>query len=184
MGTFSESNGDRSGLGRAREHKNEGCVALSLLTQTRESTGESKTRSRLTLKVPDGARILIVCDDDSDTERLKTILQKAGFVSECAKDITAGCEAAKSGRFQVVVSTPLLRDGSWRRLTDIANHYDLGFEVVLWARTFDLAEWGEALKEGAFDVLDALCEVARAVEAIKTALWAAYLKGAGPQKAA
>jgi DNA-binding NtrC family response regulator len=179
MGTVSESNGDRSGLGRAREHKNEGC-GMSLLTPTQETIGESKTRSGLTLKVPDGVRILIVCEDDSDTERLKTILQKAGFVSECAKSITAGCEAAKSGRFQVVVSTPLLRDGSWRRLTDIANHYDLGFEVILWARTFDLAEWGEALKEGAFDVLDALCEVPRAVEAIKTALWAAYLKGAGP----
>ncbi len=180
MGTFSESNGDRSGLGRVREHKNEGCVALSLLTQTRESTGESKTRSRLTLKVPDGARILIVCEDDSDTEELKTILQKAGFVSECAKSITAGCEAARSGRFQAVVSTPLLRDGSWRRLIDIANHYDLGFEVILWARTFDLAEWVEALKEGAFEVLDAVRELPRAVEAIKTALSAAYLKGAGP----
>ena len=141
-----------------------------------EMTGESKTRSSLTLKVPDGARILIVCDD---TERLKSILQKAGIVSECAKSITAGCEAAKSGRFQVVVSTPLLRDGSWRRLTDIANHYDLGFEVVLWARNFDLAEWVEALKEGAFDVLDALCELPKAVEDIKTALWVAYLKGAG-----
>jgi DNA-binding NtrC family response regulator len=153
---------------------------MSLLTRTQETTGESKTRSGLILKVPDGARILIVCEDDSDTERLKTTLQKAGFVSECAKSITAGCEAAKSGRFQVVVSTPLQRDGSWRRLTDIANHYDLGFEVILWARTFDLAEWGEALKEGAFDVLDALCELPRAVEDIKTALWAAYLKGAGP----
>ena len=90
MGTFSESNGDRSGLSRAREHKNEGCVALSLLTQTRESTGESKTRSRLTLKVPDGARILIVCEDDSDTERLKTIFQEAGFVSEGAKSHYGG----------------------------------------------------------------------------------------------
>ena len=85
---------------------------MSVLARTREMTGESKTRSGSTLKVPDGARILIVCEDDSDTERLKTILQKAGFVSECAKSITAGCEAAKSGRFQVVVSTPLLRDGS------------------------------------------------------------------------
>src|SRR5437879_2563478 len=94
---------------------------MSLLTRTQETAGESETRSRLTLKVPDGARILIVCEDDSDTERLKTILQKAGFMSECAKSITAGGEAAKSGRFQVVVSTPLLRDGSWRRLTDIAN---------------------------------------------------------------
>src|SRR3977135_3236834 len=141
---------------------------MTLLTPTREITGESKTRSRLTLKVPDGARIMIVCGDDSETERLKTTLQEAGFVSEAAKSITAGCEAAKSGRFQVVVSTPLLRDGSWRRLADIANHYDLGFEVVLWARSFDLAEWVEALKEGAFDVLDATCELPRAVEAIKT----------------
>ncbi len=74
----------------------------------------------------------------------------------------------------------MLSDGSWKRLTDIANHNDLGFEVVLWARNFDLAEWVEALKEGAFDVLDALCELQRAVQAVKTALWAAYLKGAGP----
>src|SRR5437016_10626627 len=116
---------------------------MILLARTREMTGESKTRSSLTLKVPDGARILVGRDDDSDTERLKSILQKAGIVSECAKSITAGCEAAKSGRFQVVVSTPLLSDGSWRRLTDIANHYDLGFEVVLWARNFDLAERSE-----------------------------------------
>jgi len=152
---------------------------MSVLARTREMTGKSKTRSGSTLKVPDGARILIVCDDDSETERLKTILQKAGIVSEFTRSITAGCEAAKSGRFQVVVSTPLLRDGSWRRLTDIANHYDLGFEVVLWARNFDLAEWVEALKEGAFDVLDALCELPKAVEDIKTALWVAYLKGAG-----
>ncbi len=178
MGTVSESNGDRSELGRARERKNVRMWRMRVLARTREMTGESKTRSGATSKVPDGARILIVCDDDSETERLKTILQKAGIVSECTRSITAGCEAAKSGRFQVVVSTPLLRDGSWRRLTDIAHHYDLGLEVVLWARNFDLAEWVEALKEGAFDVLDALCELPRAVEDIKTALWAAYLKGA------
>jgi len=79
---------------------------MSVLARTREMIGESKTRSGSTLKVPDGARILIVCDDHSETERLKTILQRAGIVSECAKSITAGCEAAKSGRFQVVVSTP------------------------------------------------------------------------------
>ncbi len=51
---------------------------MSLLTQTRETTGESKTRSRLTLKVPDGARILIVSDDDSATERLSLISKKQG----------------------------------------------------------------------------------------------------------
>jgi two-component system, response regulator FlrC len=153
---------------------------MSLMTRTRESIGGSDARSGTPLKVPDGARILIVSDDNSDTERLKDVLREAGFVSEWAKSITEGCEAAKSGRFQVVVSTPRMRDGSWRRLTDIANHYDLGFEVVLWARSFDLLEWTEALKDGAFDVLDAMCEQPKAVEATKRALWAAYLKGAGP----
>jgi DNA-binding NtrC family response regulator len=153
---------------------------MSAITQTRERTGESKAPSGTPLKVPDGARILIVCDDNSDSDRLKTVLQEAGFVSEHAKSITAGCEASKSGRFQVVVSTPLLRDGSWKRLTDIANHYDLGFEVVLWARNFDLAEWAEAMKDGAFDVLDVMCEAPKAVETSRRALWAAYLKGAGP----
>jgi DNA-binding NtrC family response regulator len=162
------------------EHGNTGMKeGLSPITQT-ESTGESKTHSGLPLKVPDGARILIINDDNSDTDRLKTVLQEAGFVSECRKSLTVGCEAAKSGQFQVVVSTPLLRDGSWRRLTDIANHYDLGFEVVLWARKFDLAEWLEALNYGAFNVLDAVCEPPKIVEATKRALWAAYLKGAGP----
>ena len=146
------------------------------MTRTRE-----EDRSGLQSNVPDGARILIVCDDDSESKRLKTVLLEAGFVSECAKSITEGCEAAKSGRFQVVVSTPLLRDGSWRRLTDIANHYDLGFEVVLWAPNFDFPECAEALDEGAFDVLDAMCEQPRTVETAKCALWAAYLKGAGPE---
>jgi DNA-binding NtrC family response regulator len=132
------------------------------------------------MKIPEGARILIVCDDNPDTERLNDLLNEAGFVSECARSIKEGCEAAKSGRFQVVVSAPRMRDGSWRRLIDIANHYDLRFEVVLWARSFDLLEWTEALKEGAFDVLDAMCEQPKAIEATKRALWAAYLKGAGP----
>jgi DNA-binding NtrC family response regulator len=102
--------------------------------------GEKMTRSSSPFQIPEGTRILVVCDDNSDTDRLKAILQEEGFVSEWAKSITAGCEAAKSGQFQVVVSAPVLSDGSWRRLADIANHYDLGFEVVLWARNFDLRE--------------------------------------------
>jgi DNA-binding NtrC family response regulator len=153
---------------------------MSVLTQTREMIAENVTRSNSPFKIPDGARILIVCDDNPDTDRLKTILQEEGFVSEWAKSITAGCEAAKSGQFQVVVSAPVLSDGSWKRLTDIANYYGLGFEVVLWARNFDLREWAVALNEGVFDVLDAMCEQPKAVEATKRALWAAYLKGAGP----
>src|SRR2546421_5299879 len=104
---------------------------MILLARTREMTGESKTRSSLTLKVPDGARILIVCDDDSDTERLKSILQKAGIVSECAKSITAGCEAVETGLVQGVVSTPPLSDRSGGRRAAIAYHYYLFVLVAL-----------------------------------------------------
>ena len=142
-------------------------------------TGE-QIRPGSPLKVPEGARILIVCEDGHDKDRLKTILGEEGFTSEWATSITAGCEAAKSGNFQVVLSTPFLSDLSWRRFADIASHYGLGYEIVLWARNYDLHDWGAALEEGAFDVLDAMCEQPTAIEATKGALWAAYLKGAGP----
>ena len=145
---------------------------MSLAMQIQE-----ESRSGLQSNIPDGARILIVCDDDSDRKRLTTLLWEAGFALDCAKSITTGCEAAKTGHFQVVFSTPQLRDGSWWRLTDIAYHYDLRFEVVLWAHNFDLREWAEALDQGAFDVLDAVYEQSRVVEAVKCAWWAAYLKG-------
>jgi len=141
---------------------------------------QEKNRLGSPIKIPDGARILIVCDDSYDMEWLKAILQEEGFVSERAKSIAAGCEAAKSGEFQVIVSAPLLKDGSWMRLSDVANHFDLRFEIVLWVRDFDLREWAVALEQGAFDVLDARCEQPKTVEATKCALWAAYLKGAGP----
>src|SRR5271169_3808197 len=114
-----------------------GRYAMNLVTRTPE---RRRSCPAMPSNAPDGARILIVCADDSQTQRLTAVLLKAGLVSEGAKSITEGCEAAKSGRFQAVISTPLLHDGSWRRLTDIANHYDLGFETILWAPNFDSPE--------------------------------------------
>jgi DNA-binding NtrC family response regulator len=136
--------------------------------------------SGLKLKVSGETRILIVCGDDSITARLSIAFREAGFTSECARSMTAGCACARSGRFQVVFTTPVLGDGSWRRLVEIGGYYDLGFEVVLVASTFEANHWAGALEEGAFDVLDALHELPRAAEVAKCALWAVYLKGAGP----
>jgi DNA-binding NtrC family response regulator len=145
---------------------------------------QGEIRSGLQSNIPDGARILIVCDDDSDRRRLRVLLLEAGFALDCAESILTGCEAAKSGQFQVVVSIAQLSDGSWRRLTDIANYYDLPYEVIIWARTFDLREWAEALDNGAFDVIDAAYDQSGVVEATKCALWAAYLKDALPNSRA
>jgi DNA-binding NtrC family response regulator len=136
-------------------------------------------------------RILIVSENDSLAERLAMVLPEGDFVCERARSIAAGCESARSGRFQVIVTTPLLADGSWRRLVDIAGHHNSGFVVILVATTFDIQEWTEALEYGAFDVLDALHELPRLAESVTSAAWAAYLKGAvqrpeatGPSRAA
>ena len=98
--------------------------------------------------------------------------------------MTAGCEAAKSGRFQLVLSPPLLSDGSWRRLIEVADHYDLSFEVVLLARNFDLNQWAEALKDGAFDVLDVIYELPKAADVATGVFRAALLKRSQPRKEA
>ncbi len=121
-------------------------------------------------------QVLIVCDNDSDTERLEIIFREAGLKWESTKSIKAGCESAKSGRFEVVFSEPFPGDGSWKRLIDIAQHYDLTFEVVLLARSFNLNQWTEALQDGAFDVLDVVCDLPKAAEAAKRAFGAAYLR--------
>jgi len=153
---------------------------MGLLTQGQETNSKIRAYSTLMPKVSARARILIVCDDDSITERLLTAFRAAGLTSECARSMTAGCTSARSGRFQVVFTTPVLGDGSWRRLADIASQYDLGFAIVLAAKNSDFNQRAQALEDGAFDVLDVLHELPRTAEATTCALWAAYLKGAGP----
>jgi DNA-binding NtrC family response regulator len=154
---------------------------MNLKTRGQETTIETEPSAGLPLRIPGEARILIVNDDNSETERLKTLFAGVGFMSETAKGITDACKVAKMGRFQVVVSVPLMSDGSWRRLVDVANHYDLGFEVILLARNFDLTERTDALNDGAFDVLDAAHDLPKAAHAAACASWAVYLKGAGPR---
>ncbi len=145
------------------------------MTLTQNRSDGTKPQG-LTSTSPDMPRILTVCDNDSDTKRLMTVFREAGLTSESANSITAGCEAAKSGRFHVVFSTPFLGDGSWKRLIDVAQHYDLSFELVLLARSFSLSQWTEALQVGAFDVLDVLYDLPRAAEAAERAFGAAYLR--------
>jgi DNA-binding NtrC family response regulator len=127
------------------------------------------------------AQILIVSENDSDTGRLQTAFRDAGLTSEVAKSITAGCELAKSGRFEVMFCRPGLGDQSWRRLIDTADRYDLSFEIVLFTRTFDLNEWGDALQVGAFDVMDALYDLPKAAEVAKRALRGTPQKRIQPQ---
>ena len=121
---------------------------MGLNTQTEVGNAKISSHSSLMRKVPDVARILIVCDDASITDGVNKVLREAGLISECVESMSAGCASARSGQYQVVFTKPVLSDGSWRRLVDIASHYDLGFEVVLVASTFDFNEWAEALGMG------------------------------------
>jgi PleD family two-component response regulator len=129
---------------------------------------------------PAKARVLIVSDDDAMPESLEMILRDAGVSSERVTSMTAGCESARSGRFKVVVTISVLSDGTWKRLTDLASHHRPGFAVIVVATAFDFKKWAAALADGAFEVVDSVNELPRVGEAVKRALWAAYLEGVGP----
>lgn len=128
-----------------------------------------------------GSRILIVSDNDALSELLEVILLRAGLASERVRNLADGCEFARSGRFQVVLTTSDSPDGRWRPLTDLANRHRPGFVLIVVANAFDARSWADAFDEGVFDVLDASHELSKAGEIAKRALWAAYLEGAGPQ---
>jgi DNA-binding NtrC family response regulator len=130
----------------------------------------------LTATASDSARILIVCESDSDTERLTTLLQEAGLESESTDNLTAGCESARSGQFGVIFSTAFTAGGSWKGLIEIASQYDLNFEIILLTRTFDLDHWAEAMQIGPFDVFDVLCDLPEAAVTAQHALGVGYLR--------
>jgi DNA-binding NtrC family response regulator len=137
---------------------------------------QTKPHEGVALRVPDKTQILIVSDNEPDTDQLKGVFQHAGLSSESANNIAAGCESAKTGRFGVVFSTPSPGGGSWRRLIEVASHNGLGFEIVVLARSFDLNQWGEAMQLGAFDVLDVVRDLPNASEVARRALGSAHLK--------
>jgi len=154
---------------------------MGLLMQIPNRVYKIKPLADLPLRAPDGGRILIICESDFDTDRLKTVFRQAGLASESADNMTAGCESARSGQFGVIFSTPLPGNGSWIRLIEVASQFSLSFEIVLLARSFDLSQWAEALQVGAFDVLDVLCDLPKAAETARRALGAGYLKRFRPR---
>ena len=106
----------------------------------------------------------------------RAVFGNAGFASAAASNITDACDAARSGQFQVIVTVPSMRDGSWHRLVDVANLYEQRLEVILLASNFDLTEWAGALNDGAFDVLNVPNELPNAAKVATSAFWAAYFE--------
>ena len=147
-----------------------------MMTLTQNRSEDTEPHAGLNLKSPDMPRVLIVSENESDSERLKNAFRKAGLASESVGTLTAGCESAKSDQFKVVLSSSVFCDGSWKRLLDVADHSHLSFEVILLTRNFNLDQWAEAIQEGAFDVLDVIYDMPKAAEAAKRAWGAHYLK--------
>jgi DNA-binding NtrC family response regulator len=153
---------------------------MTLKARTGKASGNTISDRRLSASVPEEPRILMICDDPSITLPLTNVLLKAGFIVERVSNLAEGCESAKSGRFQVVVTAPLPKEGSWKRLIEISNHPEHAFAIVLLANNFDLYQWAEALKDGAFDVLDPFYGLPRAAEAARRAFWAASQRAPSP----
>ena len=136
---------------------------------------EADPHNVLVMIEPAKSRILIVNENDLEADELKGALFDAGLASESTRTITAACEWARAGGFQVILSSCHLEDGSWRRLIDLAHHYELNFEVILIARTISDKEWAEALQLGAFDVLDVVSDLRRVAAVARSAVGADYL---------
>lgn len=149
---------------------------MGFLTQIPMRVHAAEPLVGLTLGKHKMSRVLIVCKMGADTDQLKAVFLKAGIASESAENMTAGCASAQSGRFGVIFSTPDSADGSWTRLIEVASQNGLSFEIVLLARTFDLAQWSEAMQLGAFEVLDVLYELPKAADVARRALGAGYLR--------
>lgn len=136
---------------------------------------ETDSHSVLVMIAPTKPRVLIVSENDLETDELKSVLFDAGLASESTRTITTACEWAKAGGFQVIFSSCCLEDGSWRRLIDLAHHYDLSFEVILIAHNISHKEWAEALQLGVFDVLDVVSDLRRVAAVARSAVGADYL---------
>jgi CheY-like chemotaxis protein len=149
-----------------------------------ECAAESLTPASQTLPLHQGVRhgpqILVVCADVFLSHILTSILEKSNLSVESVDTMDEGCALAASGRFEVVLSQPRLPDGSWRRLMDLAGRGCLEFVVILVASKFDTRQWLQALKDGAFDVIDVLHDLDDVEESVRYALWVGYLSGIGP----
>ena len=117
---------------------------------------------------PDQPRVLVVWEEDSVSTKLMAAFSLAGLCAQLATTMTAASEAARSGRFQVVISAPILRDGSWRRLSDIGSHYELGFVIILVATETEAEDWTEAIEGGVFEIFGCPATLAQGRSSRKT----------------
>jgi hypothetical protein len=60
------------------------------MTETGKITRGSKPHAGLALKFPDEVQILIVSDNDSDTEQLKSVFREAGLTSKAVNTMASG----------------------------------------------------------------------------------------------
>ena len=108
------------------------------------------------------------------------VLEEANLGAECVRTVAEGLLLTESRHFQVVLSQPNLPDGSWRQLREGGIHTGSEFLIILVAWKFDMRQWLQALKDGAFDVIDALHGLGALRDTVRRALWVEYLIGAGP----
>jgi DNA-binding NtrC family response regulator len=119
-------------------------------------------------------RILIVCDDPQVSEELLIALKSANLRPERAADFTSACKLLKSGKFQVVFATPRVPGGSWDKLMNFARSRYQALPFVVVARSFDMSDWANCLKNGAFEVLDSVNEISKAAEIATQAVSASW----------
>ncbi len=119
-------------------------------------------------------RVLIACGDGQVADELVEILKTTNLRSERAMDFKSACKLLKTRKFRVVFATPDVRGGPWEKLMDFARSSGQALSFVIVARSFDMSDWANCLRNGAFEVLDSASEISRAGEVAMQALSAAF----------
>lgn len=117
-------------------------------------------------------RILIACDDDVVAVQLRRSLASSHLLSDRVTNIQAAWERLRAENFRIAFVAAILPDGPWRLLYDSAASQGLEVPFIVMARSFDIDDWAEAFRHGAFDVLDILSEIPKAAEIASEALMA------------
>jgi DNA-binding NtrC family response regulator len=140
------------------------------------STCESPTRSKPVARFTPTfkGRVLIACEDVQVADELVEVLKSTHLRLERAVNFTSACKLLKTGKFQVVFATPRIPGGSWKKLMDFAYSRGQTVSFVVVARSFDLSDWANCLKNGAFEVLDLVRELSRASDVAMQAFSAAW----------
>ena len=115
------------------------------------------------------SRILVVSSELESRRTLVAILNEKGCGTVGVSRVRDCREVLAAHDIQLVFCERLLTDGTYRDVIAAAQSTKRPVRVIVTSRVADWDEYGDALREGAFDLIPSPCESAEVMRAIAQA---------------